>query len=254
MRARRPFGTRLIRARKPVRMLPVFLVAVVALVLGSVGPEAWAKDEIPLTDAKIIIEFNATDQDAGIQIFLDGEQWKKLKIVSPEGRKIFVVQGKGSVKQLGLTELFFESEEPSLDELPIEELFALFPEGEYKFAGKTIEGDKVTGTATFTHDIPDGPVVTSPAVGAMVDPDDTVITWNEVTTPAGIEIVGYQVIVVREQPLPNREFEVDLPASATSVKVPPEFLEAGAEYVLEVLAIEVNGNQTITAGSFETNE
>jgi hypothetical protein len=253
MRARRSLGTRAIRTRKPLRMLPVLMISVVALVLGVVAPELWAKDEVTLTDAKVFIEFNATAQDAGIQIFLDGEQWKKLKIVSPAGRKIFVVQGKGSVKRLGLTELHFESEEPSLDELPIEELFALFPEGQYRFAGRTIEGDKVTGTATFTHDIPDGPVVVSPAVGAMVNRDDTVITWNEVTTPAGIEIVGYQVTVVQEQPVPVREFVVDLPADATSVKVPPEFLQAGGHYFLEVLAIEAGGNQTITEGSFETN-
>lgn len=235
-------------------MLPVVLLTVGALALGTVRAKLWAQDEIPLATAKIIIEFNATGQDVGIQIFLDGEPWKRLKILNPAGRKIFVVKGKGSVKRLGLTELFFESEEPSLDELTLDELLALFPEGVYRFVGRTVEGEKLKGTAMLAHDIPDGPVVVSPAVGATVDPDNTMVTWNEVTTPAGIEIGGYQVIVVREQPLPQREFVVDLPASATSVKVPPEFLEAGADYLLEVLAVEVSGNQTITEVSFATSE
>jgi len=248
-------GTEVIGMRRHMRMLPVFLVAAVALVSGVAAPEVRAGVEVPLASAKIIIEKNATGQDAGIQIFLDGEPWKKLKIVSPDGRKIFVVKGKGSVKKLGLTELFFESEEPSVDELPLDEFLAMFPEGEYGFAGTTVEGDKLTGTAELSHDIPDGPIIVSPspAEGATVDPDDTVITWNEVTTPAGIVIVGYQVTVVRQEPLPLRVFSVDLPDSARSVKVPPEFLQAGAGYTLEVLAIEENGNQTITEGSFETN-
>ena len=239
--------------RRHMCMLPLFVVAVVALVSGVAAPEVWAKVQVPLAAAKIIIEKNATAEDAGIQIFLDGEPWKKLKIVSPDGRKIFVVQGKGGVRKLGLTELFFESEEPSLDELPLDEFLALFPEGAYRFVGRTVEGEKLVGIATLTHHIPAGPVIVLPAEGAMVDPEDTVITWNEVTTPAGIQILGYQVTVVREEPLPLRVFSVDLPDSARSVKVPPEFLQAGVVYAFEVLAIEENGNQTITEGSFKTN-
>jgi len=37
-----------------------------------------------------------------------------------------------------------------------------------------------------------------------------------------------------------------------SLKVPPEFLTAGAEYTFEVLAIAANGNRTITEGTFVT--
>jgi hypothetical protein len=74
-----------------------------------------------------------------------------------------------------------------------------------------------------------------------------------VVRPAGIEIGGYQVIV--ELPEPLRVFSVDLPASVTSVTVPPEFLRPGAEYKFEVLAIARGGgrNQTITESSFTTS-
>jgi hypothetical protein len=69
-------------------------------------------------------------------------------------------------------------------------------------------------------------------------------------SPPGIEIIGYQVAVEREDPL--RVLNADLPPTSTSFTVPADFLEPGTEYMFEVLAIEVSGNQTIAAGSFET--
>ena len=41
---------------------------------------------------------------------------------------------------------------------------------------------------------------------------------------------------------------------ADHVLVPAEFLEAGTDYVFEVLAIEEGGNQTISEGCFTTAE
>ena len=254
-----------------MRPLPVFLVAVVALILGVAALVGCTSDggaqviPIPFDDAKIIIELNATDGDVGIQVFLDGEPWENVKIFSPDGQ-IFEVNGTGNLKELGLTELFFESNEPSLDELPLDEFLAMFPEGEYEFEGLTVEGDNLVGTATLTHDIPCGPEIVSPAEGAVVNPNNTVIEWEEVTNKLGpdgecddsseIEIFGYQVIVEREDPL--RVFSVDLPASAREVTVPSEFLESGTEYKFEVLAIEERGigergNQTISESFFCTD-
>ena len=66
-----------------------------------------------------------------------------------------------------------------------------------------------------------------------------------------IEIVGYQVIVEQEEPL--RVFSIDLPASVTSVMVPPEFFhQKNTLHKFEVLAIEASKNQTITSGEFIT--
>jgi hypothetical protein len=48
-------------------------------------------------------------------------------------------------------------------------------------------------------------------------------------------------------------FSTDLPASAHSVTVPAEFLEAGTDYKLEVQAIEVSGNQTLTEITFRVS-
>jgi hypothetical protein len=206
--------------------------------------------EIPLEETKIFIEVNATDGDAGIQMFLDGEGWNELEIADPSGETIFTVLGEGSVGEQGITELFFESEEPSFDEVPLEEFLARFPAGEYEFRGRTVEGDALVGTATFTHTIPDAPVLVSPEEDAEVDPAAVVVSWEAVADPPGSEIVAYQVIVEHEDPL--LVFSVDLPATAASVRVPAAFLDPASEYKVEVLAIEAGGNQTISEREFET--
>lgn len=227
-------------------------VAVGVLSLGVAAPEAWAK---PFSAAKIIFEVNASDGDAGIQVFLDGEPWKIVKIFNPDKVQIAEFQGKGNMEGLegfGLTELFSESNEPPFEDFPLQDVLALFPEGKYEFKGTTVEGASLKSMATLSHVIPCGPVITSPGV---LDPDMAEIEWTEVTNEldpsteecggsTDLDIVGYQVIV--------GSFQVTLPASARSVTIPPEFLEPNTMYLFEVLAIEKNGNQTITEGSFET--
>jgi hypothetical protein len=226
------------------------LLAVAALALATAAIEGRAAEDEggASLEAKIILEFNATDQDLGIQAFLGGPSWEVVEIVGPDGRRVFHVD-RGSLKELGINELSFESEEPSLEDLPLEQFLALFPEGEYEFIGKTVEGGDLESTATLTHDLPDGPVVVSPEEGS-VDPDNTVIKWKPVVSPPGIEIIGYQVAVERESPF--RALTADLAPTRTSFTVPADFLEPGTDYKFEVLAIEASGNQTITAGLFET--
>jgi hypothetical protein len=206
---------------------------------------------IPFEQAKLIIEVNGTAGDAGLQFSLDSDEpWKTIQISNPAGHKIVDVKAKSNLRDFGLTELFSESNEPPFDEQPLAEFLARFPAGQYPFAGVTIDGQRLTGTATLTHDIPNGPDVTSPPDDGTVSPDDAVVRWTPAPQPAGVQVVGYQVIVERQDPL--RVFSVDLPATATSVSISPEYLEAGTDYNVEVLAIDEGGNQTITESSFAT--
>jgi Fibronectin type III domain len=111
-------------------------------------------------------------------------------------------------------------------------------------------GQGLVGGARLSHDIPDGPEITSPEDGATVDRSNVIARWNAVSEAGGIDIVGYRVIVTQEDPL--RVFNADLPASARSMPVPAEFLQPGTEYKLEVQAIEASGNQTLTEIAFST--
>jgi hypothetical protein len=88
--------------------------------------------------ARVFFEYNSSANDLGVHVFLDGEDWKRLRIVNPNGRTIFEVEGKGPYRELGLTELFFEGAEPNLGDVPLEELLEQFPAGEYRrLAGRS---------------------------------------------------------------------------------------------------------------------
>lgn len=224
-------------------LMHVLLSGAVALTLSA--PARAAQFE----EARLYIEYNSTDNDLGFHVFLDAEDWKSVKIVNPDGVTIVEVNGKGPYGKpnLGLSELFFEGAEPTLDDFPLDDLLALFPEGKYKFIGVTADGVRLMSTSTFTHAVPAGPSVSSEVNG-----DTIIIRWQPVISPPSgfpnekIDVVGYQIIV--------EPFQVTLPASSTEVTLPREFaqtLKAG-QHGFEVLAIDASGNQTITAGSFVT--
>jgi hypothetical protein len=213
------------------------------------GPPSRAGAKpIRLADATLIVEVNATDGDAGLQVFLDGEPWRSMTISSPDGRRIVALDAKGRLRNYGLTELFSESSEPPFNRFPLSQFKRLFPAGTYRFEGRTIDGRKLVGRARLSHDIPDGPEITSPVAGAAVPRGAVVARWNPVAEHGGVEITGYRAILEREHPL--RVFNADLPALAHSVTVPAEFLEARTGYKLEVQAIEASGNQTLTEITF----
>jgi hypothetical protein len=136
--------------------------------------------------------------------------------------------------------------------LPLDEFLQRFPAGEYRFVGKTINGDTLFSIATLTHVLPDGPVLVSPAEDSVQDPSNTVITWLPVADPPGGRIVRYEVIVEDENFVPARVFSAAVPATVTSMMVPPTFLLPNSEYEFEVIAIEEGGNQTISESSFRT--
>jgi len=231
--------------------LTTMTLALIAL-LAATG--AGAAETVFLDDASIIIEINDTDGDAGIQLFLDGEGWDYMAVFDPNGKMVLDFGAGGSIGEQGITELFFESAEPSFDDQPLAELLALFPEGYYRFRGMTTEGDRLNGAAKLTHAIPDAPIIVFPPDGAEgVDPDDTVIEWIEVLDPPGSRMIGYQVIVERDEDDRSlKVFSVQIRRGLTSVLVPPAFMMQNTTYKVEILAIERSGNQIISENEFET--
>ena len=239
------------------RMLPIVRLSVASLVAALGGSPARA-DTSPLEASTMIIEFNSSAEDLGVQFFLDSEGWTSIEIRDPHGREVFSAEAEGRLaRQGGGTELFLESVEPELADLPFEEFFERFPEGTYRLRGRNAEGDTVVGSARFTHKIPAGPEIVTPVpkAGAECAVDvgvPTQIAWKPVTTSffgKPLQIVRYEVIVENDE----INFDVHMPASAgTSLTISPEILQPGASYNFEVLAIEAGGNQTITEGCFST--
>lgn len=234
------------------RLLVTGLAVLVLLALGGAalagGGDAGQAKAVKLADASLIVEVNATDGDAGLQVFLDGEPWRKMTMTAPNGTTILGIDAVGKLRDYGLTELFSESSEPPFDEFPLAEFKTLFPAGTYTFAGETIEGKKMTGGARLSHAIPAGPRILSPREEQALSRGAAVVRWRSNPQP-GIRIVGYRVIVTTEKGA-LREFNADLPASARSLRVPAEFLRRGAEYKVEIQEIERSGNQTLTEVPF----
>ena len=237
---------------------------VAASFLAATALPAWSTDfehekntpVVPLKDARLKIELNSTDRDAGVQLFIDADQWKSMDVYDPQGRLIFRATARGVMARQGGTELFIESGEPSLDDVPLEQFLKRFPAGDYRIVGKGINGEKLVGVAKFTHNIPAGPVLVSPAEDAVVDTNNLVVRWQGVGPANGSPIIGYQVLVVRPdtgiRALPKIILDVMMPAGATSMAVPPGFLQRDSAYEWEVLAIESGGNQTLSVGHFRT--
>lgn len=270
-------------------------VAALALIVGATGLAASAGDGLSLgakpnqgtaarlpeacaasagsrtteiATAKLIIEYNFTDQDIGVHGAFDDDGWKALCVFDPTGRAVLVVGPRGQLRDLTMAGIFFESREPPSSEFSFADLRGAFPEGEYAVRGETFDGKSLVGSATFTHDVPTPPKITSPEIAdepeaATKHPGsrgDLVVRWDRVRktvdgTP--VDITGYEVIVTKEvEDDPNGfsrpTYDVHVPPNVTSLPVPKRFLEAGTVYELEVLALEVSGNQTISVGFFQT--
>jgi hypothetical protein len=242
-------------------VLALLSTAVVSAAVVFAGTRSDAV--VPLKDAKLNIEHNATDEDTGFQGFIDSEGWRRLDVRGPRG-PVLRFEGRGSLAKLGLTELFFESVEPENAKVLIDEMLAKLPEGRYMIAGPAQENGKslgrTSGTAWLTHDIPAGPKLVSPAQGATVPARGLVARWQPVSktiTGEPVRIIAYQLIIEKDvEPHPHMIGKLGLsmyvPRSVTSIAVPDGFLEPRTKYTWEVLAIERSGNQTLSSGSFRT--
>lgn len=238
------------------RILSLLLVPALALTAGA-APWKGEREEIPLDEAEVFIEFNSTDEDLGIQFFWDGDAWDKMRVEAPDGRTVLKVSASRSLAMQGLTEGFFESDEPSADELSLEEFLARFPAGTYDFEGRTLEGDELEGETEFTHVIPAAPANLFPAEGARIDSTQPlVISLDAVTEdlnggPLAPEL--YELVVETEGSI-LRVFSIILNGDAAhpSATVPPEFLNRGTDYKFEVIVQEESGNRTISETEFST--
>ncbi len=219
-----------------------------------------------ISTAKLIIEYNAKNQDFGVHGAFDDTSWKELCVKDPTGKPVLVVEPKNALGALTMAGIFFESREPPVADYSFEKLKKDFPVGDYVVRGTTFEGKELFGAAKFTHDVPAAPVIRSPRLAAEAEQilapvrRNVVVKWEEVDKTIdgrAVNITGYQVIVTKvatDDPngFSRPMYDVHVPAGVHSLTVPPEFFERNTTYELEVLALEVSGNQTISLGFFKT--
>ena len=221
--------------------------------------------EIPFDEANLYLELNHTDSDLGIHGLIDGDAWKLLEIESPDERQNLKVAATGSLRKQGMTEFFFESDEPQFpDEISLRKFFGRFPAGTWEISGVTLEGDELESEVELSHVLaapPEDIMVNDEMAAENCDADDlpvvsepVTISWEEViyshptVGDAGdIEVVTYQLVVEREELI----FSVDLPPDVTSFEIPEDFTGLGDEFKFEIIVKTDTGNQTAVESCFE---
>ncbi|HEX6104747.1 MAG TPA: hypothetical protein VFZ26_04145 [Gemmatimonadales bacterium] len=204
--------------------------------------EAGSEAELgtPFADAQLFFELNATDNDLGLQLFVDHEGWKRLRVLDPRRRDLLLIAAAGRLARLGITELRFESEEPEP-----EEVLALFPPGEYRFRGKTVEGEYLATNVRLSHELPPAPTFT-PSGGALVDRRDAVVEWSA----PGAELVE----IILESDELDDVLDVTLSGPGRRLRIPSQFLRPGVEYKIEVIAIAESGNRSLAESTFRVRK
>lgn len=253
--------------------IPLFFLA--AAMSASTLVVADDDDEEPFDEARLFFELNDTDGDLGIHGKIDGDEWKYLEIEDPRDRKMAQIRIRGRLRRQGLTELFFESAEPTFDELDPEKFFRRFPQGEYDIEGRTLDGEERESEVYLSHVIPAAPDnvmaggapsaslescegedgAASPAVIADAT-DGVTISWDPVTMSHaarwagddekialgedGIIDVRYYEVVVE---IDESDFKATaiVPGDVTKWELPGDFFELAegedgfAQYKYEIL-------------------
>ncbi len=248
---------------RPAAYSLLLAVSAIALGAGTIEPPARAQQGHRFAEAEIFVELNNTDGDLGLHASIDGETWTELEIEGPGDRSLLSLFSRGQLRKQGLTQLAFESAEPTFDELDPADFFQRFPEGKYQIEGRTPNRGKVTGTARLSHVLAAAPgnvtVSGEPAAESCdAEPLPTVsapvtIKWDPVTQShpelgrtGPIEISRYQLFVERE----GVELSLDLPPDVTEFVVPTGVTDLGNEFKFEIIARTTAGNNTAIESCF----
>ena len=95
-------------------------------------------EELPFTEPSSSSSTTPRRETLGSRVSSMGS-WKELTLRGPDGGTVLRVEPRGQLKALGLTELFFETDEPSNEDVPIDELLAMLPAGQYEYEGKSVD-------------------------------------------------------------------------------------------------------------------
>ena len=215
-------------------------------------------EAIEWEDVRVFVEYNSEGGDYGFHSEFGGEPWSTATIVGPDGETLFDLSSGGSLGEHGMAGVFFESAEFPPEELPLDDFLSRFPEGDYIFTGQTLEGEILVGTSTFTHLIPEPPVITDPVIGDELSPDNVIVAWDIVTEPEGIEIEAYTLQLFPVDPPEgqdpialNIDYTFEVPGTINQIRLLPELFQPGQTYAFELMAIVTDGgNQSFSVGEF----
>ena len=210
----------------------------------------------------MFFELNDTDGDLGIHGEIDGGAWTSLNIEGPSGHTLLDLQGRGRLRTQGLTQLAFESAEPSFDELNPADFFTRFPEGKYDIEGVAQEGSIFKAKVALSHVLaapPEATVSDQPAAESCDEPNlpevsgPVLIDWEPVTQShpeigkvGPVSIARYQFFLEQGA----MRLSLDLPPDVTEFEIPESLTAAGGVFKFEIIARTSTGNNTAIESCF----
>ena len=243
-------------------LLCLLIATLVATATGA--PPASARQEPtsqPFSVAQLFLELNDTDGDLGLHAEIDGGTWTSLEIEGPTGRQLLGIVSLGRLRNQGLTQLAFESQEPSFDELPPADFFRRFPEGRYEIEAVAQGGGTFKSVVRLSHVLAAPAEPTVNGVGAAESCDaplsgvtsPVVIDWEpvhashpDIGRPGRVSIARYQFFIEQGA----TKLSVDLPPSVTEFEVPASLTAAGGDFKFEIIARTSAGNNTAVESCF----
>jgi hypothetical protein len=244
-------------------VMSILVVTSILLVGGFVVPLRSQGMKPAFTEAALFFELNDTDGDLGIHASIDGGTWTDLTITGPNGRALLNLATKANLRTQGLTQLAFESAEPSFEDLAPAEFFARFPQGVYVIQAVAQGGGTFSSNVTLSHvlaarpgniflsGVPAADSCSSKPLPTVTSP--VLIDWDPVTTShptigasGPVTISRYQVFVEGQ----SARFSVDLPPTITEVEVPRGITAGEKLFKFEIIARTIAGNNTAVESCF----
>lgn len=230
------------QAKQVVQSFALRMVSsVIAITVLSWPAQGFSQDIEEFEDATLSVVFSASDVDA--QLLISGASDAPLKqvwIYGPQGLTPVSVEFEDG-QNLGQADFQFDTPEPTLEMLQ-----QAYPAGQYHFVGLTVDDNLVVNTVELTYELLPAPHILFPTAGATTIPvNGLIVSWEAIN---GAEALRLEI----EDEETEVALKVDLPADATTFEVPNNWLQPGVEYVLDIKATGVNGNQTVTDLKFTT--
>ena len=198
------------------------------------------RERLQLKEEAMIVEYTATANEAVVIVEAEAEEaLGRVEVQSPLGSTLLRLRSEGG-EELAVQGFVLESEE-----LPPNQLFRKFSEGNYDFRALSVDGKRASGSAWLSHVLPAAPVVTYPVEGSRnVPAHDLLVTWVSDSAAS-----GYRLVLEQDE---NDGLTVSLPPGSDSFQVPPGILRGATESHVEVGAIGPNGNITLVEIGFTT--
>lgn len=235
-------------------------------------------------ECKVLIEINASDGDIGFHFLGDADDLRAMRIDGPNGEKVFENRAFGPLRNQLLTESFGESSEPLCwfdpeeddwdDVVSLRDFLERWEAGTYVFSGKGENGEKLSGETELTFNLPAAPAdvefdginiswLPGSDLGNCAPEDEEEAEENGVepiadvldiiADPELVPVAAFEVVLEPDvedgDPIADKKFSVRVPASATTVDVPTQYLLSlpdDTPVKIEVGAIGHDDNATFT--------